>query len=44
MNHLVIITIDSADFGSLAGIFKVRIVRDIYKNRTFFVRKVAKSV
>lgn len=44
MNHLGIITIDSADLGSLVGIFKVRIVRNIYKNRTFLVCKVAKSV
>lgn len=44
MNHLEIVTIDSADFYSLDGIFKVRIVRNIYKNRTFFVCKVAKSV
>lgn len=44
MNHLEIVAIDSADFGSLVGIFKDRIVRDIYKDGTFFICKVAKSV
>lgn len=44
MNHLEIVAIDSTDFYSLDGIFKVRIVRNIYKDGTFFVCKIAKSV